>query len=72
MRNCGKRLEDTKKDTFSLQKVKKGTPHLTYPYVHGLYTIVLIKQIFKKYKSWRAVSGSRTQFSPKIAPDIHS
>ena len=36
-----------KKGTFSLQKVKKGTPDLTSPYVHDLFTVVLIKQIFE-------------------------
>ena len=40
--------KDTKKDTFSLQKVKKGTPNLTYPYIHGLCTIFLKKLIFEK------------------------
>ena len=44
------------------KKVEKGTPNLTSPYVHSLFTIVLIKQIFEKNKSSRAASGSRTQF----------
>ena len=39
-----------KKGTFSLQKVKKGTANLTSPYVHGLFTVVLIKQVFEKNK----------------------
>ena len=34
---------------FSLQKVKKGTPNLTDPYVHGLCTIFLIKQFFSRH-----------------------
>ena len=44
------------------RKVKKGTPNLTSPYVHSLFTIILIKQIFEKNNSSRAASGSRTQF----------
>ena len=40
--------KDTKKGTFSFQKVKKRTPNLTYPFVQGLFTIFLIKQILKK------------------------
>ena len=42
--------KDTKKRTFSLQKVKKSTPNLIYPYDHGLFTIVLIKKLFEKKK----------------------
>ena len=49
-RNCGQCLKDTKKGTFSLQKVEKGTANLTSPYVHGLFTVVLIKQVFEKNK----------------------
>ena len=30
---------------FHYKKVKKGTPNLTSPYVHSLFTIVLIKVI---------------------------
>ena len=32
------------------KKGLKGTPNLTALYVHGLFTIVLIKQIFGKEK----------------------
>ena len=42
--------KDTKKRTFSLQKVKKSTPNLIYPYDHGLFTIALIKKLFEKKK----------------------
>ena len=51
-----------KRALFHYKKVKKGTPNLTSPYVHGLFTNFLIKQIFEKNKSSRAASGSRTQF----------
>ena len=47
-KNWEQHPEETKKATFSLQKVKKGTPNLSYPYVHSLFTIVLIKLIFEK------------------------
>ena len=47
---------------FQYKTVKKGTPNLTFPYDHSLFTIVLVKQIFEKNKSWRAVSRSQTQF----------
>ena len=61
-RNWGQRPKDTKKGTFSLQKIKKGTPILASPYLYSLFTIVLIKQSFEKNKSLRAASRSRTQF----------
>ena len=51
-----------KKAFFHYKKVKKGTLILTSPYVHSLFTIVLIKNFFEKNKSSRAASGSRTQF----------
>ena len=51
-----------KRTLFHYRKVKKGTPNLTFPYVHSLFTIFLIKQIFEKNKSSRAASGGRTQF----------
>ena len=54
--------EDTKKALFHNKKVIKGTPNLTSPSVHSLFTIVLIKQTSEKNKSSRAASGSRTQF----------
>ena len=53
-RNCtpavsdGEHPEDAKKATFSLQNVKKGTPNLASLYVHILFTIFFIKQIFFK------------------------
>ena len=51
-----------KRALFHYKKIKKGTPNLTSPYDHSLFTIVLIKQIFEKNRSSRAASGSRTQF----------
>ena len=59
--------EDTKKALFHNKKVMKGTPNLTSPSVHSLFTTVLIKQTSEKNKSSKAVSGSRPQFQPKIA-----
>ena len=53
---------------FHYKTVKKGTLNLTSPYVYGLFTIALTKQIFEKTKSLR-VSGNRTQFKPEINPD---
>ena len=38
------------------KKVKKGTPNLTSPYFHSIFTIFLIKQIFEKKK--KVVKGS--------------
>ena len=37
-----------KRALFHYKKVKKGTPNLSSPYVHSLFQIVLIKQIFEK------------------------
>ena len=37
-----------KRALFHYKTVKKGTPNLTYPYIHDLFTIVLIKQISEK------------------------
>ena len=51
-----------KRALFQYKKVKKGTPNLTSPYIHSVFTIVLIKQIFEKNMSFRAASGSWTQF----------
>ena len=51
-----------KKGTFHDRIVKKGTPNLTFPYVHNLFINVLIKQIFEINKSLRVASGSLTQF----------
>ena len=50
-----------KRALFHHKKIKKDTPNLTSPYVHSLFTIFLIKQVFEKNKSPRAASGSRTQ-----------
>ena len=44
-RNWGQHPEDTKKGTFSLQKVERDTPNLTSPNVHSQFTIVLKKII---------------------------
>ena len=43
---------------------------MTFSYIYGLFTIVLIKQIFEKHKSARAASGNWTQFKLEINPDI--
>ena len=51
-----------KRALFHYKKVKKGTLTLTSLYVHGIFTTVLIKQIFNKNKSLRAASGSQNQF----------
>ena len=51
-----------KRALFHYKKVKKGTPYLTPPYVHNLFTIALIKQICEKNRSLRAASGSWMQF----------
>ena len=61
-RNWGQRPKDTKKALFHYKKVKKGTPNLTSPFIHSLFTIVLIKKFFEKNKSSRAASENRTQF----------
>ena len=37
-----------KRALFHYKKIKKGTPNLTSPCDHSLFTIVLIKQIFEK------------------------
>ena len=59
-----------KRALFHYKTVKKGTPNLTSSYVHGLFTVVLMKQIFEKNKSLRAASESWTQFKPEITPVI--
>ena len=51
-----------KKALFHNKKVKKGTLILTSPYIHSLFTIALIKQIFEKNKSSRAASRNQTKF----------
>ena len=51
-----------KRSRFHYKKVKKGTPNLTSPYLHSLFTNFLIKQIFEKNKSSKAAFGNRTQF----------
>ena len=58
-----------KRALFHYKTVKTGTPNLTSLYVHGLFTIALIKQIFEKNKSLRAASWNRTQFKPEINPN---
>ena len=53
--------KDTKKGTFSLQKVKKGTPNLTSSW--PLYNVFDKTNLKKKKKELsRAVSRSQTQF----------
>ena len=61
-RNWGQRPKGIKRALFHCKKVKKGTPNLTSPYVHSLFTVVLIKQICEKNKSSRAASGGGTKF----------
>ena len=51
-RNWGQCPEDTKRVLFHYKNVKKGTLNLTSPYVHSLFTIVLIKRIFEKKSHW--------------------
>ena len=45
-----------KRALFHYKIFKKGTPNLISPYVHGLFTVALMKQIFEKNKSLRAAS----------------
>ena len=54
-----------KRALFHYKKVKKCTPNLTSPYVHILFTIVLIKQIFEKISHQRQRLGVRLSFSLK-------
>ena len=54
---------------FHYKTVKKGTLNLASPYLYGLFTIALTKQIFEKTKSSKAASRNRTQFKPEINPD---
>ena len=54
---------------FQYKTVKKGTPNLTSPYVHRLFTVALMKQIFGKNKSLRAASRSCSQFKPEKTPE---
>ena len=59
-----------KRACIHYKQVTKGTCNLNSPYVHSLFTIVLVKHIFEKNKSLRAVSGSQTQFQPKTTSGI--
>ena len=59
-----------KRALFSYKKPEKGTSNLNDPYVHSTFTMLLIKQIFEKYKSLVAASENRTQFWPKITPGV--
>ena len=40
------------------------------PYVHNIFTMLLIKQIFEKNKSLRVASKSRMRFWPRITPGV--
>ena len=51
-----------KRALFHQKKVKKGTPNLTSPCDHSFFALVLIKQIFEKNRSSRAVPEIQTQF----------
>ena len=59
-----------KRALFHYKIVEKGTPNLISPYVHGLFTVALMKQIFEKNKPLRAASRSQTQFKPEITCGI--
>ena len=55
-----------KRVLFHYKKVKKGTPNLTSSYIHSLFTIVLMKQIFEKKTShWRQFLEVGLSFSLK-------
>ena len=70
LENEGNIWKIQKRPLFYYKTVKKGTPNLTSPYNHGLFTIVLIKQISEKNKTLRAASGNRTQFKSEINPAL--
>ena len=57
---------DIKRHFLPKKKVKKGTSDLSYLYVHSIFTLLLIKQIFEKNKSLRAASKSQTPLWPRI------
>ena len=40
---CIRKIQKRKKALFHYKKVKNGTPNLTFPSVHSLFTIVVIK-----------------------------
>ena len=42
---------------------------LGYPYIHSIFTLLLIKQTFGKNESSKAESESRVPFWPRITPD---
>ena len=48
LENEGSVQKILKRALFHYKKIKKGILNLTFPYVHSLLTIVLIKQIFEK------------------------
>ena len=57
---------------FTMKQLKRAPLNLTSSYIHGLFTIVLIKQIFEKNKLLRAASRNWTQFKPEINPDVRA
>ena len=52
--------------TFSLQKLWKVTSDLSHQYVHSIFTLLLIQQIFEWNKLLKTASKSRMQFWPRI------
>ena len=43
---------------------------MTKHYVHNIFTLLLIKQNFEKYKSFKAASESQTQFWSRVTSEI--
>ena len=55
--------------SFPYKKLLKYTFNLSNPYVHSMYTLLLIKEIFEKNKSLRAASKCQMNFWLRITPD---
>ena len=47
-----------------------GASDLSNPYVHSIFTLLLIIQLFEETKSLRVTSEGRTQFWRRIIPDM--
>ena len=54
--------ERHKRALVTLQNYKRAPLILSYPNVLGIFTLILVKQIFQKFKSLRAVSESWMQY----------
>ena len=65
-RNRRQHLADIKSHFFP-RKTMKGTSYLRNSYVHCIFTMLLIKQIFGKNKSSRTAAKSWTQFWARIS-----